>query len=226
MTVSVNWAWNNSADLKAWIVPRWGAACCAPYKRGEHFSKQLLLLWIAEARQHERASMDGGGDDDADADGHGADQDGQGHVVFLHDFFPQVIGRGFVDDYERQDENKDAYECEGQSADYIAERTRFMLFASCVVVIAAVDRAIRTRIVAYGPGNVFDFVHGVHAPAAILRHGNRAKHEEPIDQIQLVEHQSLSDCRMGWSLSDQRARSKLMDLKVTYSTGRNKASKA
>src|ERR1700730_5211471 len=85
--------WNNSSDLKAWIVPRWGAACCAPYKRGERFGKQLLLLWIAAERQHERASMDGGGDDDADADGHGADQDGQGHVVFLHDFFPQVIGR-------------------------------------------------------------------------------------------------------------------------------------
>ena len=61
--------------------------------------------------------MDGGGYDDADADRHRAYQDRQGHVVFLDDLFPEMVWRGFVDYYERQDEDQDAYECVGQGAD-------------------------------------------------------------------------------------------------------------
>jgi hypothetical protein len=57
--------------------------------------------------------VDGGGYDYANAYGHGAYQNGQGHVVLLHDFLPKMVGGGFVDDYERGDENKDAYESIG-----------------------------------------------------------------------------------------------------------------
>jgi hypothetical protein len=66
--------------------------------------------------------MNGGGDDDADADGHGADQNRERHVVFLDDFFPEMVGSRFVDDDERQNENQDAYERVGESADDVAER--------------------------------------------------------------------------------------------------------
>ena len=47
------------------------------------------------------------GDDDADADGHGTQQDGEGGVVFLHDFFPEMVGRDFIDDKEGDDEDSD-----------------------------------------------------------------------------------------------------------------------
>jgi hypothetical protein len=56
------------------------------------------------------------------------------------------------------------------------------------MVIAAVDGTIRSRIVSYGSGNIFDLVHGVHAPATILGHADEAEDHESIDEIEGVEH--------------------------------------
>ena len=55
-----------------------------------------------------------GGNDDANADGHGADQNRQRHVVLLHDLLPEMVRRELVHDHERNDENEHADEREDQ----------------------------------------------------------------------------------------------------------------
>src|ERR1700722_17982892 len=103
--------------------------------------------------------------------------------------------------------------------------TRFMLFASCVVVIAAVDRTIGTRIVSDRARNMFDLVDVIQAPTAVLSGADAAQHHESVKQIKFREHQSLSVFKIGWSVSAQRERSKLMALKVRNATGMNRMSK-
>src|SRR4051812_16116194 len=99
-----------------------------------------------------------------------------------------------------------------------------MLFASCVVVIAAVDRTIGTRIVSNRPRNIFDLADVIQAPATVLSGGDSAHHHKSVQQVEFCEHQSLSVFRIGWSLSAQRARSKLMALNVSNATGTNRIS--
>src|SRR6266704_6642862 len=70
--------------------------------------------------------------------------------------------------------------------------TRFILFASCVMVIAAVNRAVRAGIIADGLRNVFELVDGVEAPAAILAEGGRAENQESIKNVEFPEHYSSS----------------------------------
>src|SRR5438270_7244535 len=51
------------------------------------------------------------GDDDADADGHAANQNGERSVVLLHDFFPEMIRRKFVHHQKRHGEDDDPKKC-------------------------------------------------------------------------------------------------------------------
>src|SRR6266705_6893330 len=74
----------------------------------------------------------------------------------------------------------------------MASGTRFILFASCVMVIADVNRAVRAGIIADGLRNVFELVDGVEAPAAILAEGGRAENQESIKNVEFPEHYSSS----------------------------------
>jgi hypothetical protein len=66
--------------------------------------------------------------------------------------------------------------------------TRFILFASGVMVIAVVNRAVRTRIIADRLGNVLDLIDGVEAPATVLAEGHGAKSEKSKNEIEFSEH--------------------------------------
>src|SRR6266436_9002223 len=70
--------------------------------------------------------------------------------------------------------------------------TRFILFPSCVMVIAAVNRAVRTGIIANGLWNVFELIDGVEAPTVVLAEGGGAESQEPIEKIEFSEHYSTS----------------------------------
>jgi hypothetical protein len=61
------------------------------------------------------------------------------------------------------------------AATMLPSGTRFILFASCVVVITAVNRAVRAGIIADGLRNVLELIDGVEAPAAVLPVGRSAE---------------------------------------------------
>src|SRR5258707_3426493 len=66
--------------------------------------------------------------------------------------------------------------------------TRFILFASCVMVIAAVDRAVRAGIIADGLRNVFELIDSVETPAAVLAESGGAENQSAIEKIEFSEH--------------------------------------
>src|SRR5712664_1243364 len=70
--------------------------------------------------------------------------------------------------------------------------TRFILFASCVVVIAAVNRAVRAGIIADGLRNVFELIDGVEAPAAVLAESGGTENQGAVKKIEFSEHYSSS----------------------------------
>src|SRR5713226_8045206 len=70
--------------------------------------------------------------------------------------------------------------------------TRFILFASCVMVIAAINRAVRTGIIADGLRNVFELIDGVQAPAAVLAERGGTENQSAIEKIEFSEHYSSS----------------------------------
>src|SRR5882762_4758465 len=70
--------------------------------------------------------------------------------------------------------------------------TRFILLASCVMVIAAVDRAVRAGIIADGLRNVFELIDGVEAPASVLAECGGAENQESIKHVEFSEHYSSS----------------------------------
>src|SRR5437016_6456247 len=70
--------------------------------------------------------------------------------------------------------------------------TRFILFASCVMVIAAVNRAVRAGIIADGLRNVFELIDGVEAPAAVLAESGGTEDQESIKNVEFSEHYSSS----------------------------------
>src|SRR5260370_32145749 len=70
--------------------------------------------------------------------------------------------------------------------------TRFILFASCVMVIAAVNRAVRAGVIADGLRNVFELIDGVEAPAAVLAESGSAENQSAIEKIEFSEHYSSS----------------------------------
>src|SRR5216683_2622938 len=70
--------------------------------------------------------------------------------------------------------------------------TSFISFSSCVMVIAAVTRAIRAGIIADRLRNVFELIDGVEAPAAVLAESGGAESQEPTEKIEFSEHYSSS----------------------------------
>src|SRR5437867_11257924 len=64
------------------------------------------------------------------------------------------------------------------AATMLPSGTRFILFASGVVVLAAVNRAVRTAIIADGFRDVLELVDGDEAPAAVLTEGRDAENQE------------------------------------------------
>src|SRR6267143_2057582 len=65
--------------------------------------------------------VDRGSNDDADAQRHGADKNGERHVVLLHDLLPKMIRRELIHHHERDDEDEDSDKREDQCSDDIAE---------------------------------------------------------------------------------------------------------
>src|SRR6266704_2815949 len=95
------------------------------------------------------------------------------------------------------------------AATILPSGTRFILFASGVMVIAAINRAIGARIIADRLGNVFELIDGIETPAAILAESGGAKNQETKEKIESAEHQlspselpvTLQSCAGGRSLS-------------------------
>src|SRR6267154_4312318 len=100
------------------------------------------------------------------------------------------------------------------AATMLPSGTRFILFASCVMVIAAVNRAVRAGIIADRLRNIFQLIDSVKAPATILAESGGTQSQQSVEKIECSEHCSSSPelldiCTGGWSLSDQRDRSKV-----------------
>jgi hypothetical protein len=70
--------------------------------------------------------------------------------------------------------------------------TRFMLFASCVVVIAGVNGAVRAGIIADGLWNILELIDGIEAPAAVLAETGGTENQGAIEKIEFSEHYSSS----------------------------------
>src|SRR6266446_5162074 len=70
--------------------------------------------------------------------------------------------------------------------------TRFILFASGVLVIEAVNRTVGPRIIADGLRNIFELIDGGEAPATVLAEGRGAENQESIQKIELSKHYSSS----------------------------------
>src|ERR1700731_3504671 len=79
-----------------------------------------------------------------------------------------------------------------RAATTLPSGTSFISFASCVMVIAAVNRAVRAGIIADGLRNVFELIDGVEAPAPVLAESGGAESQEPIEKIESSEHYSSS----------------------------------
>src|SRR6266436_679419 len=78
------------------------------------------------------------------------------------------------------------------AATMLPSGTRFILFASCVVVIEAVNRTVGPRIIADGLRNILELIGGVEAPATVLAEGRGAENQESIQKIELSKHYSSS----------------------------------
>src|SRR6266849_6290534 len=78
------------------------------------------------------------------------------------------------------------------AATMVPSGTRFILFASCGMVIATVNRAVRAGVIADGLRNVFELIDGVEAPAAILAKSGSAENQSAIEKIEFSEHYSSS----------------------------------
>src|SRR5260370_40758416 len=75
------------------------------------------------------------------------------------------------------------------AATMLPSGTKFILFASCVVVIAAVNRAVRAGIIADRLRNVFELIDGVEAPASVLAECGGADGQASLKHVKLEEHE-------------------------------------
>src|SRR5260221_9811417 len=97
------------------------------------------------------------------------------------------------------------------AATMLPRGTRFSRFASCVMVIAAVNRAVRAGIIADRLRNIFQLIDSVKAPATVLAKSGGAQSQQSIEKIEFSEHYSSSPELLdictggGWPL-DQRER--------------------
>src|SRR6267154_1850707 len=78
------------------------------------------------------------------------------------------------------------------AATMLPSGTRFILLASCVMVIEAVHRTVGPRIIADGLRNILEFVDGVEDAAAILDKTGGAENQESIQKIEFSKHYSSS----------------------------------
>src|ERR1700688_143924 len=69
--------------------------------------------------------------------------------------------------------------------------TRFILFASGVMVIEAIDGTIGAGIITNGLGNVFQLADAVKTPAVVLGKARAAKHHQSISEIKFSEHRLI-----------------------------------
>src|SRR5260370_31744221 len=82
--------------------------------------------------------------------------------------------------------------------------TRFILFASGVMVIEAVNRTVGPGIIANGLRNILELIDGVEAPSAVLPKSGGAKRQEPGEKIKSSGHYSSTPelakehCMGGW----------------------------
>jgi hypothetical protein len=74
------------------------------------------------------------------------------------------------------------------AATMLPSGTRFILFASCVMVIAGVNGSVRARIIADGLRNVLELIDAVEAPAPVLAVGRSAENQESVQEIEFPEH--------------------------------------
>src|SRR5580692_7963637 len=70
----------------------------------------------------------------------------------------------------------------------LASGTRFILFASGVMVIEAVNGTIGAGIVTNGLGNIFQLVDPVKTPPVILGEACTSEDQEAISEIEFSEH--------------------------------------
>src|SRR5450432_1880587 len=76
--------------------------------------------------------MNGRGDNDANADGHGTDQYRQSHIVLLNYFLPQVIWGQLVHDQESDHEYHYADKCKDQRAHYVGKgKYTHLIYLQC-----------------------------------------------------------------------------------------------
>src|SRR5712664_3577447 len=100
---------------------------------GERASDEFIDEAAGRDQQHGNEHQDAhglvdrGSNDDADAERHGADEDGERHIVLLHDFLPKMVRREFVHHHERDDEDKNSDKREDQCSDDVAERNQIHL---------------------------------------------------------------------------------------------------
>src|SRR5258708_38801654 len=97
------------------------------------------------------------------------------------------------------------------AATMLPSGTRFILLASCVMGIEAVNRTVGPRIIADGLWNILEFVDGVEAPAAILANSGGGENQESIHKKKFSKQYSSSPdfvghCKGGRPLSEQRGR--------------------
>src|ERR1700722_1805225 len=75
---------------------------------------------------------------------------------------------------------------------------RLILFASSIVVVAAVNRTIGPGVVSHRLWHILHLIHGIHTPAAILRDSNRSQDQHSVNQINFSKHySSLSVLMIG-----------------------------
>src|SRR6266404_1486098 len=67
------------------------------------------------------------------------------------------------------------------AATMLPSGTRFILFASCVMVIAAVNRAVRAGIIADRLRNIFQLIDSVKAPATILAESGGTQSQQSVE---------------------------------------------
>src|SRR6266481_6566101 len=78
------------------------------------------------------------------------------------------------------------------AATMLPSGTRFILFASSVMVVDTINRTVGPRIIADGLRNIFELIDGVEAPATVLAEGRGSENQESIQKIELSKHYSSS----------------------------------